>query len=292
VLVVSDGAGRTSTSPWWRAPVLTAADFVQRRRHAPCSPPVAFTGTVTIRGDYGRDAGLPSWKAGFMRVVVVRHHEEDSAGFVGAVFEELGAVLDTRLFPDGGPLPELDGVDHVVLLGAAWSVYDDDPRRAWIADELAWLRRADQGGVPVLGICFGAQALAAALGGRVEAAPRSEIGWVTVDSLGTGLIPAGPWLEFHGDRFLPPPRAQLLARNTAGVQAFTAGAHLAVQFHPEADAAQLQAWLDAGGREMAERAGTDPERFLAQTLAQEPAARRRARALVAAALLTARRSAS
>jgi GMP synthase-like glutamine amidotransferase len=226
-----------------------------------------------------------------MQVVVIRHHEEDSAGFVGAAFAVLGGEISTFLFPDGGPLPALDEVDHVVVLGAAWSVYDGDPRRGWIADELAWLRRADKAGVPVLGICFGAQALAAALGGQVEPAPRSEVGWVTVDSLDHGLIPPGPWLEFHADRFLPPPEASVLATSSAGVQAFSAGPHLAVQFHPEADRAQLQAWLDAGGREMAERAGTDPNSFLAQTLAEEPAARDRAGALVAAALQIARQPA-
>jgi GMP synthase-like glutamine amidotransferase len=226
-----------------------------------------------------------------MQVVVIRHHQEDSAGFVGAAFEELGADVSSREFPDGGPLPALDEVDHVVVLGAAWSVYDGDPRRWWIADELAWLRRADQAGLPVLGICFGAQALAAALGGRVEAAPRSEVGWVTVDSLDHRLIPPGPWLEFHADRFVPPPQATVLATSAVGIQAFSAGRHLAVQFHPEADAAQLQAWLDAGGRELAERAGTDPDTFLAQTLAEEPAARDRAAALVAAALQLARQPA-
>lgn len=226
-----------------------------------------------------------------MQVAVIRHHQEDSAGFVGAAFAELGADVSSHLFPDGGPLPELDQVDHVVVLGAAWSVYDDDPRRGWIADELAWLRRADEAGVPVLGICFGAQALAAALGGRVEPAPRGEVGWVTVDSLDHGMIQPGPWLEFHADRFLLPPQASVLATSAAGIQAFSAGRHLAVQFHPEADAAQLWAWLEAGGREMAERAGTDPDSFLAQTLAEEPAARDRARALVASALRLARQSA-
>jgi GMP synthase-like glutamine amidotransferase len=226
-----------------------------------------------------------------MRVVVIRHHEEDSAGFVGAAFEARGGEISSHLFPNGGPLPELEGVDHIVVLGAEWSVNDEGPRRVSIADELAWLRRADEAGVPVLGICFGAQALAAALGGKVEAAPRSEIGWVTVDSVDPGLIPPGPWLEFHGDRFLPPPRAQVLARNAVGVQAFTAGPHLAVQFHPEPDAAQLRVWLDGGGRGMAERAGTDPDGFLAQTLAEEPGASDRASALVASALRIARRSA-
>ena len=222
-----------------------------------------------------------------MRVAVIRHHEEDSAGFIGAAFEARGAELSVCLFPKEGPLPALEDIDHIVVLGAVWSVYDDSPDRAWIADELAWLRRADESGVPVLGICFGGQALAAALGGRVEAAPRKEIGWSVVDTYDPELIPAGPWLEFHQDRFFPPRQARVLAANEVGVQAAVLGRHLAVQFHPEPDGALLKAWLDMGGREEAERHGVDTDRFLAQTFAEEPAAAARADALVASALLIA-----
>jgi len=223
-----------------------------------------------------------------MRVVVVRHHEEDSAGFVGAAFEERGAELSVHLFPKDGPLPGLDGIDHVVVLGALCSVYDDGPARAWIADELDWLRRADIAGVPVLGICFGAQALAAAFGGRVDAAAGQEIGWTEIDSLDPGLIPPGPWLEFHGDRCHLPPQARLLASNDMGAQAFSLGRHLGVQFHPEVDGAQLRLWLEAGGREEAEREGRDADRLLAATIAEEDAARDRAGRLVDAALRIAR----
>jgi GMP synthase-like glutamine amidotransferase len=219
-----------------------------------------------------------------MRVTVVRHHEEDSAGFIGDAFEARGAGLTVYMFPKEGPLPPPDGIDHVVLLGATWSVYDPDPERAWIADELAWLRRLDEAGVPVLGICFGAQALAAAFGGSVTPAARKEIGWTLVDTLDPAVVPAGPWLEFHGDQCHPPREARLLARNDLGVQAFSLGRHLAVQFHPEVDGAQLSGWLAAGGRAEAEQAGQDPDRFLAETVAAEPAARDRAYALVDAAI--------
>jgi GMP synthase-like glutamine amidotransferase len=219
-----------------------------------------------------------------MRVTVVRHHEEDSPGFVADAFQARGAEVTVHLFPAEGPLPGPAGIDHVILLGASNSVYEDGPASGWIVEELAWLRRLDEAGVPVLGICFGAQALAVAFGGRVGPAARKEIGWTTIDTVDPGLIPAGPWLEFHGDRCYPPPQARLLARNEMGAQAFAVGRHLAVQFHPEVDRAQLSRWLDAGGRAEAERAGQDPGRFLAETAAAEPAARGRADTLVASAL--------
>ncbi len=219
-----------------------------------------------------------------MRVVVIRHHEEDSAGFIGAAFEARGAALTTSLFPSGGPLPDPDGLAHVIVLGSTCSVYDDGEARAWIDEELAWLRQADAAGVPVLGICFGAQMLAAAFGGSVEPTGRLEIGWAMIDSADDELVPPGPWLQFHGDRSLPPPPARVLARNALGVQAFSLGVHLAVQFHPEVDGAQMRLWLESGGRAEAERAGQDPDQLLAETIAQEPGAAARAGQLVASAL--------
>ncbi len=219
-----------------------------------------------------------------MRVVVVRHHEEDSAGFIGAAFEARGATLSTLLYPKEGALPDLAGVAHIVMLGSTSSVYDEGEAHAWIGEELTWLRRADAAGVPVLGICFGGQLLAAAFGGAVEHAGRQEIGWVTIDSADPEMIPPGPWLEFHHDRCQPPAEATVLAHNDLGVQAFRFGRHLGVQFHPEVDGPQLKRWLDSMGTREARTAGVDPDQFLADTIREEPAARARADRLVAAAL--------
>jgi GMP synthase-like glutamine amidotransferase len=148
----------------------------------------------------------------------------------------------------------------------------------------AWLRAADQAGVPVLGICFGAQAICAALGGRIERMDSSEIGWFTVDSADEDAVPAGPWLEFHEDRCLVPANATALARNEAAVQAFRIGRHFAVQFHPEVDGPQLKRWLDSMGTAAVLSVGLDPDQFLADTIREEPAARARADRLVATAL--------
>src|SRR6266567_3910974 len=124
-----------------------------------------------------------------MRVVIVRHHRQDSAGFIAEAFEARGAELTEHLIGQDGLLPAPDGLDHIVVLGAIFSVYSDGAVSAWITDELAWLRRADEAGVPVLGICFGAQSLCAALGGRVTAAARKEVGWTVIDSYDPDLIP-------------------------------------------------------------------------------------------------------
>ena len=219
-----------------------------------------------------------------MRVIVVRHHAIDDAGFIADAFAARGAELSVHLFPKGGPLPPLDGVDHVIILGAVWSVYEDSVS-GWIGAELDWIGSADAAGIPVLGICFGAQALTAALGGQVERAPRSEIGWTTVETLDPDVIEAGPWLEFHGDLCVPPPQARVLAHNDLCIQAFSIGPHLAVQFHPEVDGAQVSRWLSDDARAEAERAGQDPDKLVARTEAEEPLAAQRADRLVAAAIL-------
>jgi GMP synthase-like glutamine amidotransferase len=218
-----------------------------------------------------------------MRVIVIRHHAIDDAGYIAAAFAARGSEVSVHQFPKGGPLPPLDGVDHVVILGAVWSVYEETITD-WIGAELDWIRAADAARIPVLGICFGAQALTAALGGRVEQAPRMEIGWTTVETVDPELVGEGPWFEFHGDLCLPPPEARILARNALCVQAFSIGSHLAVQFHPEVDAAQVRRWLSDGARAEAQRAGQDPDKLLAQTEAEEPQAALRADRLVAAAL--------
>jgi GMP synthase-like glutamine amidotransferase len=218
-----------------------------------------------------------------MHVIVIRHHSIDDAGFIADGFAARGAEVSVHQFPSGGALPPLDGVDHVIILGAVWSVYEDGVSD-WIGAELDWIRAADAAGVPVLGICFGAQALTAALGGQVERAPRMEVGWTTVETVDPDLIEEGPWLEFHGDVCVPPPEARVLARNEVCIQAFSIGRHLAVQFHPEVDAAQVSRWLTDGGRAEAEKAGQDPDKLLAQTEAEEPQAAARADKLVGAAL--------
>ena len=95
----------------------------------------------------------------------------------------------------------------------------------------------------MLGVCFGGQLLATALGGSVTRSLHPEVGWHEVRSDTPDLVPGGPWFQWHFDRFTPPPNARLVARNDRAAQAFTHGRALGLQFHPEVDEALVQRWI-------------------------------------------------
>jgi GMP synthase-like glutamine amidotransferase len=228
-----------------------------------------------------------------VRVLFIQQDHVSPPGPVGAAFAARGfEVVEFNVVPEehfaapGIPVefPDPRDVDVIVPMGAPWAVYDDETIGAWIGAELDLLRAAHEGGVPVLGICFGGQALAAALGGSVHAAGDEEIGWYSLDTDQPGLVPSGPWFQWHSDRFEPPPGARVLARTALGPQAYVVGRSMGLQFHPEITGDQLAAWLDFGGRDYLASVGGDADALLAETRAVESAAAQRTRALVDAFL--------
>jgi GMP synthase-like glutamine amidotransferase len=160
------------------------------------------------------------------------------------------------------PLPDPHEHDFAVALGSGATAAGGGP--PWVEREIEWLRAADAAGLPVLGICFGAQALAAALGGCVRRLERPEVGWVTVNTADADHLPAGPWLAWHEDSFTLPPLAYELAANAFGVQAFCLGRHLAVQFHPEVTPAIVRDWAEEDHGDL-DRAGVTREALDAAT---------------------------
>jgi GMP synthase-like glutamine amidotransferase len=80
------------------------------------------------------------------------------------------------------------------------------------------------------------------------------------------IIAAGPWLQWHYDRFIPPAEAEVLATSPAGCQAIQLGRTFATQFHPEVDEGMLTKWVnsDTGVKELA-RLGTTAETLLDAT---------------------------
>lgn len=217
------------------------------------------------------------------QALVIRHHIEDDVGLIGMGFRRRGYDLETVMADAEHPAADIGEVDAVVVLGSNQSVYDPAVRTKWLNRELDALARAHDRGVPILGICFGAQILSELFGGSVERSPQPEIGWFEIEVVGDAPLSPGPWLEYHADRCVLPEGATLWARTDVAPQAFTIGRHLGVQFHPEVDHAQLARWFDSQHGES--RAYSDDETaFLSETLRQEPGATERADALVEAFL--------
>jgi GMP synthase-like glutamine amidotransferase len=176
----------------------------------------------------------------------------------------------------GDPFPDPRDTDFVVALGSGATAAGGGPH--WVEAEIEWLRAADAVATPVLGICFGAQALSAALGGCVRRLAAPELGWVSVRTNDAERLPAGPWLAWHEDGFTLPPLAYELASNAFGVQAFCHCRHLAVQFHPEVSAPIVAAWADHDHGDL-ERAGLAREALDSATARHAATAARHAHRL-------------
>lgn len=149
----------------------------------------------------------------------------------------------------GQPLPAHEEVAGAVVMGGPMNV-DEVERFPALAAERDWLAGATERGMPVLGICLGAQLLARALGAEVRAGEAPEIGFAPVeisdpdDPLLGGLAPSSEVLHWHGDVFdLPAGARHLASSERTACQAFRAGNAWGVLFHPEADLALVEAWL-------------------------------------------------
>ncbi|MDE0318579.1 MAG: type 1 glutamine amidotransferase [Acidimicrobiaceae bacterium] len=216
-----------------------------------------------------------------MRALVVTHEETSRPGFVGDRLVERGVELhvhvmvpDTSRPADFHPLPS-DHFDVLVVTGSYFSVYED-AIKPWIGTELDLIRRSHDNGTPVLGICFGGQALAAALGGSVDRSPETEIGWYRI-SAPDGIelpISAGPWMEWHHDRFHLPDGAELLASTEICPQLFRMGRSVGTQFHPEISVELASAWLHEASDDYLASVDVVREQILAEVARNEAANRR------------------
>jgi GMP synthase-like glutamine amidotransferase len=223
-----------------------------------------------------------------VRVLFVQQEHASPDGLIGDAFAAAGCDVSEMIVvprerfdsPDVTvAFPSAAEYDAVVFFGAVWSVYDT-ATIPWITDEIAYARSLISQGVPALGICFGGQMLAAALGGRVEKAPIPEIGWLSLASREPALIDSGPWLQWHFDRFSVPPGVPVVARTALANQAFAHGRTLGLQFHPEVTDAVLEAWLSGGNDGHLVALGVDPQALIEQARALAEGAADRAHGLV------------
>jgi GMP synthase-like glutamine amidotransferase len=199
---------------------------------------------------------------GRIRALVIEHERATPGGLVydwledrGAEVEELEIDIDDR---DVDPRE----YDLLVPLGSEFAAYDETI--PWIQRERLLLKDAHDADVSVLGICFGGQLLAHVLGGKSFRSQKSEIGWLPVRTQDAGLVPEGPWFQWHFDTFVPPPEATVLADSDVGPQAYVVGRSLGVQFHPEVTPQIMDEWVRVYRHEL-DAEGVDPDALLEET---------------------------
>ncbi|MFB9837125.1 type 1 glutamine amidotransferase [Actinoallomurus acaciae] len=218
------------------------------------------------------------------RILVVRNAERSPIGRLLPWWEADGLHL-VEVTGDAVPAAP-DGFDAVVLLGGGL-LPDDDERAPWLAAERELTRSAVARGVPLLGICLGAQVLAAVAGGVVRGDHgRPERGSCRVsllpeakaDPLFDGLPEQLCFIQNHRDQIteLPPDAVHLAESDACPIQAFRVGERAwGVQFHPEAGADRLDRWDEAALAD----AGLDLRVLRAEAEHAEPESCRHARRL-------------
>ena len=177
----------------------------------------------------------------FMKPVrIFRHVTCEPPGYLGTLLETHGCPYEVVCLHEGVDVPlDLDGVAGLVFMGGPGNV-NDPP--GWMAQELVLVREAADRGIPLLGICLGAQLISRALGGFITSGATLEVGWHPVEQLADPSAPG--WFadlplrfevfQWHAHTFsIPPGAVALLRGRCAEHQAFALGNILAMQFHLE-----------------------------------------------------------
>ena len=245
-------------------------------------------------------APAPTAAAPATRLVVLQHLEPEGPGLFALEAVERGWPVQVVRLDRGEALPRLEASDLLLVLGGPMGVGDlGDPAYPWLEGEVELLRQALAAGVPLIGVCLGAQLLALAAGGTAvplqvgePARPLREVGYGAITWHGDPAT--DPWLRgleaselvlhWHGDRCVLPAHAELLASSLhCREQAFRIGRRaVGLQFHVELEPRQLERWLEHDRTYVLEALGADGvERIRADTVRWGARVARRGRRLVA-----------
>jgi GMP synthase-like glutamine amidotransferase len=182
-------------------------------------------------------------------VIVLQHAASEGTGFLGVIFGRYRvAHRVVRVFAGDAVPGSAAAAAGLVLLGGPMNVGDGHP---YLEAEQRLIRDALERNVPVLGICLGAQLIAAALGARVYDNPVPEIGWFPVRQTAdpeayrwfSGLGASFDVFQWHGQTFDVPPSGRLVLEGVhCRHQAFVAGSALALQGHLEMTESMVRDW--------------------------------------------------
>lgn len=209
--------------------------------------------------------------------LILQHEANGPAGHLGDWLDERGLIYSTHNVWEAELPPDPTAFGWICSLGSEHTPGRPDSP-AWVEAEVDFLRRGIESDVPVLGLCFGAQAMAAATGAEIAPAEPAQVGWIAIETTDGDRVPAGPWLHFHYDQFELPPGATELARSPAGTAAYSLGRSLGLQFHPEVSAEIASGWAKSEGATL-QRMGISAEELDREAERSGPGAERDARRL-------------
>jgi GMP synthase-like glutamine amidotransferase len=183
-------------------------------------------------------------------ILAFRHVPFEGLGRIEPVLHARGCEIHyTDLYVPGAPLPDISRYQALIFLGGPMSVNHD---LTYLRREEAYIRQAVDCGIPVLGVCLGAQLIAHAFGAAVRRNPVTEIGWFEIeftsaarrDPVFAGLTGPETVFHWHGETFDLPPSAELLASSQrCRHQAFRIGDMVyGLQFHLEVTAGMIADW--------------------------------------------------
>lgn len=187
-----------------------------------------------------------------MKIHYLQHVPFEDVAYMGNWAKENGVHLGrTRLY-ENEPYPSLSNFDVLIIMGGPMGVYDEQDY-PWLKTEKAFIRKAIHNKKIVVGICLGAQLIAAALGAKVYQNSFKEIGWFPVyktpraqnTSLGKILPKSFMAFHWHGDTFDIPKGAVHLAESKACKnQAFLyLNRVIALQFHLESTQSSIESLI-------------------------------------------------
>jgi len=186
-----------------------------------------------------------------MRAHYLQHVAFEGLGSIEPWLREAGYDITATRFFESAELPEPREIDLLVVMGGPMSV-NDEADYLWLAAEKKFIAEAIRAEVPVLGICLGAQLIAAAIGGRVYPNKVKEIGWLPVHRVSENSADVFRFPEtttvfhWHGETFDLPPGAVRLAESEACTnQAFQLGKSvIGLQFHLETTTVSAKSLVD------------------------------------------------
>ncbi len=203
-----------------------------------------------------------------MQTHVIQHLAFEDLGSIGDVLRKRGVIAGT-IDATRGDFNSARDSDLVIVLGGPISA-NDTKRFPFLADERALIEHRLRRALPTLGICLGAQLMAQVLGAKVYPMAHKEIGFSALRLTEAGKTHAlsavtTPVLHWHGEMFdLPSGALRLASTDLCREQAFAFEMHsLALQFHLEVRARELERWLVGHIVEL-EAAGADLETLRSQ----------------------------